>query len=388
MKRRGFTLIELLAVIVILAILALITVPIILKLVNNARKDSSVRSAENYLDGVKKAMMNDTINSEIEVDECTVKSDGNLSCNGDVQLTVDVDGKKPTSGKVAFSNGTISDVTDLRFGKFYISGEMNSLVASTKETEGERPEGVYLVGDKISYKGERYYVIEKSDDSKDYIVLLKMWPLSKTEIENNGMDENNMNRINVLSGDYCYRAGTAGDRNGYGIINWTSSTNCYQGGAYNNCDQYGNCNWNDYSDISGCPTSYDGSDIKVIVDNWAKNALDADDLKRVDGYKVRLLSIKDALGGLRYSEEASGYSSTSIYFQSSKTPRWAKGTDYNTWMMDIDEDRKASVLMMDWGGISSRNMWHVNSWDGGTVRPVINLKKEVLQTNTQQPTNP
>ena len=120
MRKKGFTLIELLAVIVILAILALITVPIVLKLVNNARRDSSVRSAENYLDGVKKAVMNDAINSEAEIDECEIQSDGNLICNGNVPLTIDVDGKKPTSGTINFSGGTISDVTDIRFGKYYI----------------------------------------------------------------------------------------------------------------------------------------------------------------------------------------------------------------------------------------------------------------------------
>ena len=384
MRKKGFTLIELLAVIVILAILALITVPIVLKLVNNARKDSSIRSAENYLDGVKKAVMNDTINSEMEIDECTVKNDGNLRCNGDVNLTVDVDGKKPTDGKIAFSNGTISDVTDLRFGKFFISGEMNSLVATTKATEQGRVEGVYLVGDKITYKGERYYVIEKSDTSKDYLVLLKMWPLSKEEIMNNGFDSAGKNRVNSFICDSNYR-GNPPERNGYGIVNWHSSQTCIKGDVceeHEVCDEGENC-WTEntcthYDDISGCPTSYDGSDIKIIVNNWANSALNSDDLVEVDGYKARLLSTKDALGSLKYSEEASGYSSTSIYFQSSKTPRWAKGNDYSIWMMDIDEDRKASAMIIDSGGISSREMWSVDSWTGGTIRPVINLKKTAI----------
>ena len=44
--KKGFTLIELLAVIVILAIIALIATPIILGIINYARKESNERSAE------------------------------------------------------------------------------------------------------------------------------------------------------------------------------------------------------------------------------------------------------------------------------------------------------------------------------------------------------
>lgn len=43
---KGFTLIELLAVIVILAIIALIATPIVLNLINTARKGAAARSAE------------------------------------------------------------------------------------------------------------------------------------------------------------------------------------------------------------------------------------------------------------------------------------------------------------------------------------------------------
>ena len=56
LKKKGFTLIELLAVIVILALIALITVPIVLNMINNAKKKSfedsvlvTSRELDNYM---------------------------------------------------------------------------------------------------------------------------------------------------------------------------------------------------------------------------------------------------------------------------------------------------------------------------------------------------
>ena len=51
--KKGFTLIELLAVIVILAIIALIATPIILGIINNAKKESQERSVELYASAVR-----------------------------------------------------------------------------------------------------------------------------------------------------------------------------------------------------------------------------------------------------------------------------------------------------------------------------------------------
>ena len=53
MRKNGFTLIELLAVIVILAIIALIATPIILGIINDARKESQERSIELYASAVR-----------------------------------------------------------------------------------------------------------------------------------------------------------------------------------------------------------------------------------------------------------------------------------------------------------------------------------------------
>lgn len=48
MNKKGFTLIELLAIIVILAIIAVITVPIILNIIDNARKGAARNSVIGY----------------------------------------------------------------------------------------------------------------------------------------------------------------------------------------------------------------------------------------------------------------------------------------------------------------------------------------------------
>ena len=54
MKRKnGFTLIELLAVIVILAVIALIATPIILNVIENAKKGASKNSMYGYVEAVE-----------------------------------------------------------------------------------------------------------------------------------------------------------------------------------------------------------------------------------------------------------------------------------------------------------------------------------------------
>ena len=49
MNKKGFTLVELLAVIVILAIIALIATPLILNVIDNAKKGAAEASANGYM---------------------------------------------------------------------------------------------------------------------------------------------------------------------------------------------------------------------------------------------------------------------------------------------------------------------------------------------------
>lgn len=89
-SNKGFTLIELLAVIVILAIIALIATPIILNVIDTARKGAKESSALGYIDAVEKQVM------LAEVDTASVKiAAGTYSVTSLTNAGVEVKGEMP-----------------------------------------------------------------------------------------------------------------------------------------------------------------------------------------------------------------------------------------------------------------------------------------------------
>ena len=81
--KKGFTLIELLAVIVILAIIALIATPIILGIINDARKESNERSAELYASAVRNAVAAYQLTgttAPTKFSDLDIQYDGNVVC--------------------------------------------------------------------------------------------------------------------------------------------------------------------------------------------------------------------------------------------------------------------------------------------------------------------
>ena len=63
-NNKGFTLIELLAIIVILAIIAVITVPLILGIIDDAKKGVAEDSAYGYKDAVNKFYATELMNNK------------------------------------------------------------------------------------------------------------------------------------------------------------------------------------------------------------------------------------------------------------------------------------------------------------------------------------
>ena len=103
MKKRGFTLIELLAVIVILAIIALIATPIILGVVEDARKSAARSAAYGYLDAVAKQIVLH------DVDSYTYSGTVSFTSSEDGSILTDskvpVQGEQPSEVSIAYKDG-------------------------------------------------------------------------------------------------------------------------------------------------------------------------------------------------------------------------------------------------------------------------------------------
>ena len=104
-NKKGFTLIELLAVIVILAIIALVATPIILNMINNARKSAAISTAYGYVNSVEYSIGLSDIGST-EYENIDIKNQ-EYDINDEALLGIKLKGKKPDSGTIVIENRKI-----------------------------------------------------------------------------------------------------------------------------------------------------------------------------------------------------------------------------------------------------------------------------------------
>ena len=150
-KKKGFTLIELLAVIVILAIIALIATPIVLNLINTARKGAFARSAEGVLKASKlyyTSSLVEEVNTTTQEFTCD-----NKTCITESNIKLDVDGSMGEGIVAITSNGKIS--FELGNGTYCAEKEEDS----DKITITEKKCGEIVINKptdlKITYKTEK-----------------------------------------------------------------------------------------------------------------------------------------------------------------------------------------------------------------------------------------
>ena len=122
-KNKGFTLVELLAVIVILALIALIATPIILNVINDAKKQAAKDSAYGYMDAVEKYI----VSSELE-DESI--QDGRYSVE-ELNKKISVKGSTPDNGNIEIKNSSVKSY-DIGIDGYVVNNGEVKKVSTTK----------------------------------------------------------------------------------------------------------------------------------------------------------------------------------------------------------------------------------------------------------------
>ena len=123
-KNKGFTLVELLAVIVILALIALIATPIILNVINDAKKQAAKDSAYGYMDAVEKYI----VSSELE--DKSIK-DRTYSVEELNNMGVSVKGSTPDNGNIEIKNSSVKSY-DIGIDGYEVNNGEVKKVSTTK----------------------------------------------------------------------------------------------------------------------------------------------------------------------------------------------------------------------------------------------------------------
>ncbi len=117
-RKKGFTLIELLAVIIILAVIALIAVPLVMSVINDAKKGAAVNSAYGFINALENSIgtsMIEDSNADYRSGNVTI-SGGKYYFNGTSELPISYKGTAPSSLSLVVSNGVVVD------GKLILDG--------------------------------------------------------------------------------------------------------------------------------------------------------------------------------------------------------------------------------------------------------------------------
>jgi len=178
--KKGFTLIELLAVIVILAIIALISTPIVLNIIKDSKKLSQLKSARFYVGAVETSIAQATLNNKKLLNgNYNILKNGNICIeyNEDKcinELKIKVNGETPISGKITILDGKINYVK-LKYENDKNIGynEKNELIflESDPYKESENIEIPNLYNNTLTpviYDGDNWRVADVTDKWYDY----------------------------------------------------------------------------------------------------------------------------------------------------------------------------------------------------------------------------
>ena len=341
MKKKGFTLVELLAVIVILAIIALIATPMILNVIDNAKKGAAESSVYGYIDAVEKSILEEELKGNIK-DKNKVYTVSELDF-------VNIKGDKPSAGWVELEKGVVKAYS-LKIGDYIVNDENGQAKAEKGETLEETPDGntlyqKYSLGDIVklntgSDTTSEWYVIENSSETEENVKLLKAQNIDS----------------NTYAFDEAYRR--------------TTENNTYCLNPTHGC--------NAYSKVEGILTSGDvsgtvteDSSIKIKVDEYGNNLSLGSNLKNIG------LITKEKLDEL-------GCDASVNVWNCDSAPAWVTSTSYWTQSAAIDENLNVHAYLIkhvDRDPSQVQLIYYATPANVATefgIRPVIEVNKLIV----------
>ena len=204
----------------------------------------------------------------------------------------------------------------------------------------------YSIGDMISFSGSNWYVINNSSYLEDYVTVMKETILTNEEL-----------------GEYAY-----GD--GYNTMEYTWTDDCHNA-------NHGYSSYNP-SNCYNVDVNYSSSKIKEYLEGTYINTINSSKLKEIDGYKIRLITIKELEDQLGYqkSSTTNRYSCTIDV-----TPKFTYenfGNAYGYWTMTSDESNNSSLWYIYQGSDGYQGS-SANIKSNYGVRPVINILKDEVE---------
>ena len=348
-NKKGFTLIELIAVIVILGVLMLLAIPAISRYIDNSKKEAFIKEINSLVDTIRYG-----INS----------GDSNYSMNGQTKRTFALEDTLLEKGENTVISGTLTVDTVANVYKVKVTKEKNNYCLSLTDVSVLNKTSIkdcnsneYEIGNLINYNQAEWYVIKDSKLSEDYVVLLKKNLLSAGEIGDDFAVKNrgdNTARIAYYWSDTCLS---------------TSSYQTCPGLAYSN--SYSN---------SGCKNDFEDSKMKEFLNAYMESNEMTEDLEEVDGYKIRLITLKELQDNFDLSTEKLDPQFYNYYYvPSGKTPPsfiYSFGINVHSyWTMSADDSNTGVYVVSDEKKVYSS---FVGSCGTPGVRPVINLKKSAI----------
>jgi len=193
-NKKGFTLIELLAVIVILAIIALIAVPIVLNMIEDARKSAAVDSAYGYIKAVE---------YEIGLDELKNKNRFKDGKEDVENLDINVKGTKPTYGEIEIKNKNII-YANMCINGYMVTYENEKAKAFDRCTGSYDKTGPEIILGQVSGTTNSLTIPFEVVDNESEIKEIKCYYGIDKKYEKEGKIENNKCVITGLKNNTLY----------------------------------------------------------------------------------------------------------------------------------------------------------------------------------------